>query len=310
VSPGATLVMREEGERIVSSVERLPRMVDVRVVSGTIETSLYAAAVKNGVPEHVVSAIADILGWDIDFATALRRGDSFRVAYEDVHDGNGGRMPEGKVLAVELDAEKAFLRAVYYEAGDGGGHYYSPDGHPFGRTFLRYPVEFTRISSQFSHSRFHPVLRVRRPHLGVDFAAPMGTPVRSIAAGKVRYAGWKGANGRFVKIDHGDGLESSYSHLKRIAPGVRPGARIHMGQVIGAVGATGLATGPHLHFALYRNGVYVNPMRAALPAPPPLSAELMAGFERARDELLAQLALAPSTAPAVVASAGTVSRAN
>ena len=290
ISPSRMLVMREEGDGIVSHVERLPEMVDVHVASGTIDSSLYAAAIRNGVPDSVVSAIVDIFGWDIDFTSDLRKGDRFRVAYEEYHDGKGNRTQDGRVLAVELDARRAQLRAVYFEMGADGGNYYSPDGRPFGRNFLRYPLEFSRISSHFSQSRFHPVLGIRRPHLGVDFAAPMGTAVRSIGAGRVTYAGWKGANGRFVKIDHGNGIESSYSHLKSIARGIRKGGRVRMGQVVGAVGASGLATGPHLHFALYRNGIYVNPMSVKLPASPPLADRHMADFERARDELLQQLA--------------------
>ncbi|MGH7857474.1 MAG: peptidoglycan DD-metalloendopeptidase family protein [Candidatus Binatia bacterium] len=293
ISPDSMLVMREDGDRILAHVERLPRMLDVRVATAAIESNLYASAVRAGVPDSVISSVVDIFGWEIDFTSDLRIGDSFRVAWEQYHDGNGGRVASGRVLAAELVSLKRSLRAVYFEAADDGGSYYDPTGRPFSRAYLRYPVEFTRISSQFTHSRFHPVLGVRRPHLGVDFAAPIGTPVRAIGGGKVRYAGWKGGSGRFVKIDHGAGLESSYSHLKSIGGGIRAGARVQMGQVIGSVGASGLATGPHLHFALYRNGIYVNPMKVALPAAPPLPARYRADFERARDELLAQLAGTP-----------------
>lgn len=303
LSPVSTLVMRAEGDRIVAEVERLPSMVDVEVVAGTIETNLYTAAVQSGVPDGIVSAVADIFGWEIDFTSDLRRGDRFRIAYEVVRDPRGKVSGYGKVLAAELDAQRAFLRAVYYEAEDDGGNYYSPDGHPFGRAFLRYPLEFTRISSQFTYSRFHPILGVRRPHLGVDFAAPMGTPVRSIGAGTVRFAGWQGANGRFVKIDHGNGLESVYAHLKAIASGIRPGTRVQMGQVIGSVGASGLATGPHLHFALFRNGRYVDPMNVRLPEAPPLAQAYRSDFERKRDELLARLAAAAPTEVATASSA-------
>ncbi|MGH7818145.1 MAG: M23 family metallopeptidase [Candidatus Binatia bacterium] len=296
ISADSMLVMREDGDRIVADVERLPRMLDVRVASGTIETNLYAAAIRRGVPDSVISAIVDIFSWDIDFTSDLRSGDTFRVAWEETHDGSGGRVERGRVLAAEVGSRNRFLQAVYFEAADEGGNYYDTTGRPLGRAFLRYPLEFTRISSQFTSSRFHPVLGVRRPHLGVDFAAPIGTPVRAIGSGRARYAGWKGGSGRFVKIDHGSGLESSYSHLKSIGRGLRAGARVQMGEVIGTVGASGLATGPHLHFALYRKGVYVNPMKVQLPTSPPLPARHRTEFERARDELLGRLASVASEA--------------
>jgi murein DD-endopeptidase MepM/ murein hydrolase activator NlpD len=292
LSAESLLVMREESGEIVAHVERLPRMLDVRVARGTIDTNLYSAAVRAGVPETIISSMVDIFGWDVDFTTDLRSGDSFRISYEEYHDGNGGRIEGGRVLAAELVSAGRSLRAVFFEADDDGGNYYDPQGRPFGRAFLRYPLEFSRITSQFTTSRFHPVLRVRRPHLGVDFAAPIGTPVRAIGGGTVAYAGWKGGSGRFVKIDHGSGLESSYSHLKGIARGLRPGTRVQLGQVVGTVGASGLATGPHLHFALYRNGIYVNPMAVRLPTSPPLAGRYRLEFERARDELLAGLAIA------------------
>jgi murein DD-endopeptidase MepM/ murein hydrolase activator NlpD len=265
----------------------------VRVASGAIDSNLYASATREGVPESVVSTLVDIFGWEIDFTTDLQPGDTFRVAYEDRPHADGVAARGGRLLAAELNVQGKAWDAIYFEADDDGGNYYSRDGQPFGRALLRYPVEFTRISSQFVSSRFHPVLGVRRPHLGVDFAAPFGTPIRAIAAGRVEYAGWRGGSGRFIKIDHGSGLESSYSHLSSIGREIRPGTQVQVGQMIGKVGASGLATGPHLHFALYRNGVYVNPMTMKLPAPPPLAARFRSEFLRTRDQLFGQLVNAP-----------------
>lgn len=310
VSAESTLVMREEGNQITAQVERLPRMMATRVASGVIESSLYAAAMKHGVPESVISGLVDIFSWEIDFASDLQAGDTFSVAYEERRDLEGA-VSGGRVLGAEMVVGGKRWDAVYFEAEDDGGNYYAPDGHSFGRSFLRYPVEFTRISSQFTSSRFHPLLGINRPHLGVDLAAPRGTPVRAIASGRVEYAGWHGGSGRYVKIDHDSGIESSYSHLQSIA--VRPGAHVQVGQVIGAVGASGLATGPHLHFAMYRNGVYVNPMTVKLPASPPLPSRYMKEFAQARDQLLGQLAAAhPEGAPGEMRVAGTsaASRAN
>jgi murein DD-endopeptidase MepM/ murein hydrolase activator NlpD len=291
VSPESTLVMREEGDEITAQVERLPRMVGTRAVSGVIETSLYAAASRQGVPDSVISSVVDIFGWEIDFSSDLQSGDTFRVVYEESRDTDG-KTQGGRVIAAEVVVSGKRWDAVFFEDADDGGSYYTPEGKSFGRAFLRYPLEFTRITSQFTWSRFHPLLGVNRPHLGVDFAAPMGTPVRAIASGQVVYAGWKGGSGRYIRIDHGSGIETSYSHLQSISAAVRPGMRVQVGQKIGAVGASGLATGPHLHFALYRNGVYVNPMTVKLPAAPPLPALLMSEFARTRDQAMRQLASA------------------
>lgn len=292
VSPESTLVMREDIDGITAQVERLPRLTETRTVSGTIESSLYAAASRRGVPDAVISSLVDIFGWEVDFSSDLQAGDTFRVAYEESRDLGGGTS-SGRVLAAELVIGGKHWDAIYFEVEDDGGNYYTSDARSFGRAFLRYPVEFTRITSQFRSSRFHPLLGVSRPHLGVDFAAPMGTPVRAIASGRVEYAGWKGGSGRYIKIDHGSGIESSYSHLQAIRSDIRLGTRVQVGQLIGRVGASGLATGPHLHFALYRDGVYVNPMTVKLPASPPLAAKYMPEFAQVRDQLMQRLASAP-----------------
>jgi murein DD-endopeptidase MepM/ murein hydrolase activator NlpD len=308
VSPESTLVMRADGDDITAQVERLPRMVETRLATGVIESSLYAAAARRGVPDSVVSNLVDIFGWEIDFSSDLQAGDTFRVLYEQRRDIGGKSIEGGKVLAAELVIGGKRWDAIYFEADDDGGGYYTPQGDSFGRSFLRYPVEFTRISSQFTSSRFHPLLGINRPHLGVDFAAPMGTPVRAIAAGRVEFAGWHGGSGRYIRIDHGSNLESSYSHLQSIVPSVRPGSRVQVGQVIGRVGASGLATGPHLHFAFYRGGVYVNPMTAKLPASPPLAHRFAEEFAKVSGEALHQLASASMDGAPTAVTVASVAR--
>jgi len=312
VSAESILVMHADGDEITTQVERAVRMTDERVVTGVIESSLYAAATRRGVPDAVVSSLVDIFGWEIDFTTDLHAGDTFRVAYEEQRNARGA-LAGGRVSAAELVIGGKHWTAVYFEADDDGGNYYTLDGHSLGRAFLRYPVEFTRISSQFTSNRFHPLLGIRRPHLAVDFAAPMGTPIRAIASGRVEYAGWYGSSGHFIKIAHEAGLESSYSHLLSIAAGVRKGAHVQVGQLIGRVGASGLTTGPHLHFAMYRNGVYVNPMTVKLPASEPLAPRYIREFAQVRDRLMQRLASAPpDTSPveARIASAPSRSRVN
>jgi len=286
----SSLVMREDGDVITARVERLPRMVDVLAFGGEVESNLYAAALEADIPEKVISQFVDVFGWEIDFTSELQPGDTFRLAYEEERTTTGKRVG-GKMLAAELSTGGKTLQAFSFRGADEKNGYYGADGRPLGRSFLRYPVEFARITSQFSTSRFHPVLRIRRPHYGVDFAAPIGTPVRAIGPGTVVSAGWNGGHGRFVKIKHQGGLESSYSHLHQIARGIRRGVRVDMGDVIGKIGATGLATGAHLHFAMWKNGSYVNPTRVDLPLSPVLmDRRQLAAFEKERDGYLAQLA--------------------
>ena len=266
VSATDVLTLRRDGSEIIGALESLPVTTEVRVTDGRIQTSLYQAAVDGGVPYSVISSFIDIFSWEIDFTRDIRPGYRFRVAYSVTHDSRARGFRGGRVLAAEIQSNRGLLQAVYFEDENGGSGYYAPDGKPLSRAFLRYPLEFTRISSQFMRSRFHPVLGVRKPHLGVDFAAPVGTPVRAIGHGQIEVAHWNGGNGRFVKITHKAGLASSYSHLRSIAPEIRPGAVVQRGQLIGTVGASGLVTGPHLHFALYRKGFYVNPMKFHLPS--------------------------------------------
>ncbi|RMF22475.1 MAG: hypothetical protein D6760_07400 [Deltaproteobacteria bacterium] len=186
------------------------------------------------------------------------------------------------MLAVDLLNRGRHYEAFYFRSADQAvGGYYDREGHALGRAFLRYPVAYSRISSKFSRARLHPVLKRPRPHYGVDFAAPAGTPVHAIAAGTVTVAGWHGASGRMVKIRHDDVYESAYAHLSRIAPGVRTGTPVAKGQVIGYVGSTGLATGPHLHLALYKHGKYVDPLTVALPRAPALEGAALARFQQA-----------------------------
>ena len=249
----------------------------MRAAGGTIEHSLYLSAVAQGIPDKIISEIAEILGWEVNFG-ALYEGATFRVVYEELSRPDTGESTAGRVLAVEVENRGRRYEGFYFATPDGSSGYYNRRGEALGRSFLRYPVAYSRISSQFSKGRFHPVLKRRVPHYGVDFAAPPGTPVRAVADGKVEKAGWYGGNGRFVKIRHDRLYETGYAHLSRIARGVRAGAHVKKGQVIGYVGSTGLATGPHLHFALYRAGKYIDPLKANLPRPRPLSGNALAGF--------------------------------
>lgn len=252
------VVRRNDGMDLEVEVEARP--VDIRVVGarGVVGQSFYGAAKRAGVPDRIISAMADLLGWKIDFTTQVHAGDRFRVLYEQRFTPDGELLGPGRILAADFIGQARAAAAFLYEDESGESVYLDAQGQAVERTFLRYPLEFTRITSAFSYSRFHPILKRRRPHLGVDFAAPPGTPIRAIGGGKVRFAGWKGGFGRHVEIDHGDGFASAYSHLRGI--NVKRGSRVRQGETIGWLGQTGLATGPHLHFAIFDKGRYVNPM--------------------------------------------------
>jgi murein DD-endopeptidase MepM/ murein hydrolase activator NlpD len=295
------LVLERTESGIRARRTSLPYFVEVKGAAGVIARGLREDALEAGVPERVVSALADIFGWDLD-VSELRTGDEFRVLYENTWQ-IGELDPEpGNVVGAELVAGGHRVTAVFFEDEDGRGAYYRPDGSAVSRELLRYPLAFTEITSLFSMVRRHPILRVRRPHLGVDFAAPAGTPVRAVAGGVIDSAKWVRQLGRAVRIAHAGGLESLYGHLTRFAAGIVPGTRVEQGQVIGYVGATGLATGPHLHFATYRDGEYVDPLTLTSGAQARVPEATRRSFERVQTAVRHHLASLPLTANAFTVS--------
>ncbi|HVO10419.1 MAG TPA: peptidoglycan DD-metalloendopeptidase family protein [Vicinamibacteria bacterium] len=289
-------VARTEG-RLVAEVLAREYETRTRVVSGTVESSLFGAVEDAGEGDQLALDIADIFAWDVDFHTELQRGDGFRVVVEKQYlDGTMARY--GHVLAAEFVRGERVLRAVRFASGGAAG-YYDPSGRPLRKAFLRSPLRFTRISSRFSHARLHPILGVYRPHLGVDYAAPAGTPVQAAGDGVVVAAGWLGGYGRTVRLRHPNGYETLYGHLSQIS--VRAGQRVAQGQRIGAVGATGLATGPHLDYRMALNGRFVDPLRLKSPQAEPIAQSQRKAFAAECTGLLAKLA---GDAPASAAAAG------
>ena len=299
-----TLRVTRKGQDYQAEVVKRDYEVRVASVRGEITSSLFGAVGAAGEDDQLALDLADIFMWDVDFNTELKKGDSFRVAVEKLSlDGKVIRY--GRILAAELVRGKRVLRAVRFEGQEGAG-YYQADGTPLRKAFLRSPLRFTRISSGFTTARLHPILKVVRPHFGVDFAAPTGTPVRASADGVVTRAGWDGGFGKVVRMRHANGYETLYGHLSRID--VRPGQRLLQGTVLGAVGMTGLATGPHLDYRMVKSGVFVNPLKIQSPPAEPIAAAERDAFQAACQRQLALLDPAPAgpalgSAPSILAAA-------
>lgn len=258
--------------------------------SGTIEDSLFAAATKAGLSERLTMELAGIFGWDVDFALDIRSGDQFSLVYEELY-LDGEKVKDGRIVAAEFINQGRDFRAVLFTKPDGVSDYYSPDGRSMRKAFLRTPVDFRRISSRFTKSRCHPVLGICRPHRGVDYAASIGTPIKAAGDGKVIFAGRKGGYGRTVILKHGQRYSTLYAHMSHIARGIHSGKRVRQGQIIGYVGRSGLATGPHLHYEFRVNGVHRNPLTVKLPQAQPLEAKYHDAFQAQAAPLLAQLDL-------------------
>lgn len=260
----------------------------IQMKSGVINSSLFAAVDSAGVPDSVATQIVDILASDIDFHRDLRKGDRFTVVYDSLY-GNGEPARAGRVLAVEFINQGTPHRAVYFQAENGESGYYAPDGKSLRKAFLRSPLEFSRISSGFSNARFHPVLKTWRAHRGIDYAAPTGTRVKAAADGVVAFAGWQGGYGNVVILQHHGQYSTVYGHLSTFAKGLRKGQRVSQSDIIGYVGATGMATGPHLHYEFRFNDVQRDPLRVAMPVANPVSGRNMAAFYDYTKPLMARL---------------------
>jgi murein DD-endopeptidase MepM/ murein hydrolase activator NlpD len=291
-----TLRIERQGDDLKAEVVTRSYDVQTASVSGVITSSLFAAIMDTGESDQLALDLADIFAWDVDFNTEIQRGDSFRVAVEKMS-LDGTFRQYGRILAAEFTRGTRVLKAVRFEGARGVG-YYGADGRPLRKAFLRSPLKFTRISSGFTSARFHPILGRYTSHYGIDYAAPVGTPVHASADGVVALAGWSGGFGNTVRLRHANGYETLYGHLSRI--NVRPGQRVAQGDRIGAVGTTGLSTGPHLDYRMMRNGGFVNPLKIQIPPAEPIASAERAAFERVRDERLALFtaAVAPVTASA------------
>ncbi|MBI2350307.1 MAG: M23 family metallopeptidase [Deltaproteobacteria bacterium] len=261
-----------------------------------MKSSFPEDAVRDGLNQALIYQLADVFSWEVDFEKDIQKGDTFKLLYEQRSRKGRESKASFQILAAELiNAGQKFF-AIYFEKEKGKGGYYDLDGRSMARAFLRFPLEFISISSQFSRSRFHPILKVDRPHNGVDFAAKRGTPVRAVAEGKILYAGWrKGGYGRMIEIQHDSVYASRYAHLQGVALGIRQGVSVQKGQIIGYVGSSGRSTGAHLHFELYRDQEYVDFLKFEYPPEDKIEPALRRVFENAKQLFLAELASAPNS---------------
>jgi murein DD-endopeptidase MepM/ murein hydrolase activator NlpD len=279
--------------------EKVPVRYEKRIlhIGGTIKDNLVSSMGEGRENLMLALQLTDIFAWDIDFTTDLRKNDEFKIVVEGLY-RNGEFRKYGDILSAEFvnNGENYF---AYRYSHDGKADYFDTDGKSLRRAFLKAPLSFRRISSGFSNRRFQPILKIWRPHHGLDYAAPTGTPVSASGDGTVLFAGRRGGYGNLIMIKHRNGWETFYGHLSRFARGIRRGAQVSQGELIGYVGATGLATGPHLHYEMRNHNKPVNPLSVKIPHGESVPKRLMADFRRVRDEMGSQLASIPSAAFAV-----------
>lgn len=297
---------RDEATRVVLHVEdggireeKIEREVQRRVqmASGTITQSLSEATERAGMSTASMLEMAKVFGYDIDFAQDLRVGDNFHVVYEDIY-RDGERLRGGDILAATFVNQGKTYQVFRYTFADGKTEYYDGDGRPMKKSFLRMPIDFARLSSRFTSARRHPVLGTVRAHRGVDYAAPTGTQIKAAGEGRITFAGWRNGYGRTVILDHGNGVTTLYAHMSRFSS-YKTGARVSQGATIGYVGASGLASGPHLHYEFRVHGVHRDPLTVTMPKPQPLPAGELARFREQSQPMLARLQQMQATAGAL-----------
>ncbi len=270
-------------------ITRYDRPVETHIkhLGGVINSSLFKTVIDAGATQELAVKLAGVFDWTVDFFS-IQKGDYFRVVYEE-KTVEGKPYGMGKILAAEFMHRNKQHYAIRYDRDDKKDQFYNEKGESMRKRYLKAPLEYSRISSKFSANRLHPVLKTNRAHLGVDYAAPTGTPIRAIGHGTVVEAGYRGGNGNWVKIKHSPQHSTGYLHMSKIATGIRKGVRVSQGQVIGYVGSTGLATGPHLCFRFWENGVQVNPLRIQTPPAEPMAEKDKPAYFIHRDSMLVEL---------------------
>lgn len=281
------IVTFDDNQIIGAEVYDHPFKTITKSTSGVINSSLYDAAQKAGLSNGMIMEMVKIFGWDIDFVQDIRQGDHFRIVYSE-NQLSGKKLSDGHILAAEFTTQNRSYTAIRFEDEDGHASYFSPEGESMLGTFLRSPVEFSRISSRFGR-RLHPISKKWKAHRGVDYAASTGTPIRATADGKVIHAGRKGGYGKTVILRHAGRFSTLYAHMNGYAKNIRSGARVKQGQIIGYVGSTGMSTGPHLHYEFRLDGVHRNPLTYKTPKASAVGPERMNEFKQVSEQQLAKL---------------------
>lgn len=293
INPLETLNVHRDGDEFIATYNHKNVEKRSNHATAVIHSSLFEAGRDAGLSSQLVMELAHVFGWDIDFALDIRSGDSFSVIYEEDY-LNGTKLNDGPILAAEFINQGRAYKAIRYTDASGRSDYYDPDGNSMRKAFLRTPVDFRRISSGFG-MRFHPILNRMRMHTGVDYAAPTGTPIKSTGDGKIIFIGRKGGYGKVIIIKHGGIYSTVYGHMSRFHRGMRIGKQVKQGQIIGYVGSTGRATGPHLHYEFRVNGVFRNPLTVKLPNANPINSAYKQDFEAHAQTLLSQLSVVNSS---------------
>lgn len=279
-SPIEVYEIEKNGDEYLARKKEIPLETKMTTISGEIQSSLFEAMDAIGEGDALTISFAEILAWEIDFYKDVRQGDRFKMVVEKIYKGDQF-IQYGKIYAVEYQGEEKKVRGIYYNEG-----YYNENGHSLKKAFLKAPLRFNRISSRFSQARKHPILGGVRPHFGVDYAAPLGTPIWAVSDGLVTFCGWNKGFGKQVIIRHVNGYQTYYGHLSGFGPGIRKGVRVKQQQIIGYVGSTGLSTGPHLDYRLAKNGRFHNPLKETFPAGLPIDKREMGKFVPIRDKML------------------------
>ena len=281
-------VARNEQGQLKFNKELVKPKVQTQYAQGVIDSSLFLAARKAGLNHSLTMELANVFGYDIDFAMDIRHGDRFEVIFEE-KTVDGERVGTGEILAARFINRGKEFTAVRYTSKQGGTTYYTADGNSMRRAFIRTPVDFARISSRFSNGRKHPILNKIRAHKGVDYAAPRGTPIKASGDGRIIFAGRKGGYGNTIVIQHGQRYRTLYAHMNGFASNMRNGSNVRQGQVIGYIGTTGLSTGPHLHYEFQVNGVHVDPLSERLPMADPIAKNERQRFLQVSQPLMARM---------------------
>ncbi len=303
LSDTATLTVRRAASGFSADIIENPMEVSPASMSGSIDSSLFSSVSEAGGTDGLAIALADVFKYDIDFVNEVRQGDRFVVTWQQEYQ-DGEFVRDGEILAAQFVNQGKVFRAVRYVMPDGSVEYFTPAGESVRKAFLRFPVAFGRVSSGFNLARRHPVLNRVRAHKGIDFAAPVGTPIKAAGSGRVSFRGNNGGYGKAVILSHPGSITTLYAHLSRFASGLKVGDKVKQGEVIGYVGMTGLATGPHLHYEYRVGGVHRNPATVPVPKAKSIPDELRADFEASSAPLLAELDRLDQPAGRLVATTG------